>query len=140
VRTPTGRRIRRYGSALRPRCLRHLRNLNADSYAANVKSATCFTSLYKRLRIYYQLYKRLIVYVTERISTECIALHASTTQNLRTTAQKYDTDSHILIIDNGCSASITNDLTDFIFPPFKVKASIQGYSGSTNATHIGTVC
>jgi hypothetical protein len=45
-----------------------------------------------------------------------------------------------LIIDNGCSTSITNELADFIFPPFKVNASIQGYSGSTTATHIGTVC
>jgi hypothetical protein len=50
-----------------------------------------------------------------------------------------DSDSHTLIIDNGCSASITNSMEDFISPPWRVRANIGGYSGSTSATHVGRV-
>jgi hypothetical protein len=50
-----------------------------------------------------------------------------------------DTDSHTLIIDNGCSASITNSMEDFVSLPWWVRANIEGYSGSTSATHVGTV-
>jgi hypothetical protein len=51
-----------------------------------------------------------------------------------------DSDSHTLILDNGCSASITNCMDDFVSPPWRVRANIEGYSGSTSATHVGTVC
>jgi hypothetical protein len=50
-----------------------------------------------------------------------------------------DTDSHTLIVDNGCSSSITNCIDDYISPPWRVRANIEGYSGSTSATYVGTV-
>jgi hypothetical protein len=50
-----------------------------------------------------------------------------------------DTDSHTLIVDNGCSASITNCIDNYVSPPWRVRANIEGYSGSTSATHVGTV-
>jgi hypothetical protein len=52
---------------------------------------------------------------------------------------RLDTDSHTLIIDNGCSSSITNCIDDYVSPPWRVRANIEGYSGSTSATHVGTV-
>jgi hypothetical protein len=52
---------------------------------------------------------------------------------------RLDTDSHILIIDNGCSSSITNCIDDYVSPPWRARANIEGYSGSTSATHVGTV-
>ncbi len=142
VRTPTGRRIHRYGGPLRARCLRRLRNTKLLASRTETVGTTgiCLSNVREKLRNLCQHYVRLATYAFTRVSTRCIALHASTVSNLRTPDHRYDTDSRTLIIDNGCSASITNDLADFIFPPFKVKASIQGYSGSTNATHIGTVC
>jgi hypothetical protein len=55
-------------------------------------------------------------------------------------SQKCYTDSHILIIDNGCSSSITNTTVDFISQPRMMNVSIEGYNGCTSATNVGTVC
>jgi hypothetical protein len=138
VRTRTGRCIHWYGGTLRARCLQRLRNTKLLASRAETvgTTGTCLSNVRGKLRNLCQHYVRLATYAFTRVSTRCIALHASTVSNLRASDHRYDTDSRTLIIDNGCSASITNDLTDFIFPPFKVKASIQGYSGSTNATHL----
>ncbi len=50
-----------------------------------------------------------------------------------------DTDSSLLLIDSGCSQSITNDLADFIDTPCPTSILIEEYTGSTMATKIGTV-
>ena len=60
-----------------------------------------------------------------------IRIHAfnSPTQHIPTyLPAQLHSDSHTLIIDNGCSS-----------PPWRVRANIEGYSGSTSATHVGTV-
>jgi len=51
----------------------------------------------------------------------------------------FDTDSFPILVDNCCSASITNDLQDFIAPPRTTSTTIEGYSGKSTATKIGTV-
>jgi hypothetical protein len=127
VRTPTGRRIHRYGGTLRTHCLRRLRTNSAELRTVNVGSAAHFSSpcnLCSKLYSLYHLCATLVIWVSSGIYTECVALHTSTVKGLRPVTQRYDTDSRTLIIDNGCSASITNDWKDFIYPPFKVNASI----------------
>jgi hypothetical protein len=52
----------------------------------------------------------------------------------------YDSDSKVILVDNCCSTSITNDLRDFITPPRPARAKVEGYNGSTTATMVGTVC
>jgi len=51
----------------------------------------------------------------------------------------YNLDSKVILVDNCCSASTTNDLKDFISAPKPVQAKVEGYSWSTTATHVGTV-
>ena len=51
----------------------------------------------------------------------------------------YDSDSKVILIDNCCSTSITNDLRDFIAPPRPARAKVEGYNGTTTATMVGTV-
>jgi hypothetical protein len=71
-----------------------------------------------------------------------IPLHTLNTTTSHTPVSppiRLDTDSHTLIIDNGCSSSITNCIDDYVSPPWRVRANIEGYSGSTSATHVGTV-
>jgi hypothetical protein len=51
----------------------------------------------------------------------------------------FDTDSNDILIDNCCSHTLTNNLTDFVSPPVKSEVKIRGYNGSTNSTILGTV-
>jgi hypothetical protein len=52
----------------------------------------------------------------------------------------FDSDSKVILVDNCCSTSITNDLHDFIAPPRPARAKVEGYNGTTTATMVGTVC
>jgi hypothetical protein len=51
----------------------------------------------------------------------------------------YDSDSKVILVDNCCRTSITNDLRDFIAPPRPARAKVEGYNGTTMATMVGTV-
>jgi hypothetical protein len=51
----------------------------------------------------------------------------------------FDSDSYVILIDNCCSHTLTNDLKEYIEPPIKSKVKISGYNGSTNSTTVGTV-
>ena len=53
--------------------------------------------------------------------------------------RQFDSDSRTLIIDDGASACITNDIGDFIEPPTKVNRKVRGIKGHTKATHRGTI-
>ena len=57
----------------------------------------------------------------------------------RTRAKQLDSDSHILMLDDGASACITNCKEDFIEPPKKVNRKVKGIKGHANATHRGTI-
>jgi hypothetical protein len=51
----------------------------------------------------------------------------------------YDSDSYILLVDNCCSTSITNNIKDYIYPPRTVHANVEGFNGVMTATKVGTV-
>ena len=51
----------------------------------------------------------------------------------------FDTDSFNLVVDNCASASITNDLRDYISPPSKSRTRIVGVTGVSSSTMVGTV-
>jgi len=51
----------------------------------------------------------------------------------------FDTDSFTLTVDNCASASITNNIKDFIEPPKASRTKILGISGVSAATLVGTV-
>jgi hypothetical protein len=57
----------------------------------------------------------------------------------RPKALSFDTDSFELLVDNGASRSITNNKSDFIDTPRLVPTKIEGYSGVSKASFIGTV-
>jgi len=40
-------------------------------------------------------------------------------------------------VDNCCTASITNDINDFVVPPRCTRTTVEGYNGT--ATAIGTI-
>ncbi len=51
----------------------------------------------------------------------------------------FDPDSYQIMVDNGASYSISNNIDDFIEPPTKIGQKIQGFSGSLTTSLIGTV-
>ena len=53
--------------------------------------------------------------------------------------RQFDSDSRVHMLDDGASACITNDKSDFIEPPTKVNRKVRGIKGHANATHRGTI-
>ena len=51
----------------------------------------------------------------------------------------FDSDSYPIMVDNGASYSITNDLKDFIEPPIQKGIKINGFNGSKTPARTGTV-
>ena len=51
----------------------------------------------------------------------------------------FDSDSQPLMFDDGASASITNDLWDFVTRPTAITHKVQGIAGSAKETYHGTV-
>ena len=51
----------------------------------------------------------------------------------------FDSDSQVLMLDDGASACITNDRRDFIEPPKRVDRKVKGIKGHAKATHRGTL-
>ena len=54
-------------------------------------------------------------------------------------AKQFDSDSYVLMLDDGASACITNCKEDFIEPPKRVDRKVKGIKGHANATHRGTL-
>jgi hypothetical protein len=51
----------------------------------------------------------------------------------------YDSDAKVILVDNCCTASITNDINDFVTTPKPMRTNVEGYNGMTTATKIGTI-
>ena len=51
----------------------------------------------------------------------------------------FDSDSVLIMFDDGGSASITNDCNDIIQKPRGIKCKVKGIAGSDQATLCGTV-
>ena len=69
--------------------------------------------------------------------TCCMGASKSATKKARIIS--FDTDSFDILVDNGASRSITNNRKDFIDTPRLVRTVIEGYSGTSEASLIGTV-
>jgi len=70
-------------------------------------------------------------------SNNIIEVKAST--NKGTKRLHFDSDSYDILVDNCCSQSITNCITDYITPPKTSGMKIKGFDGSTTTTKVGTV-
>lgn len=70
------------------------------------------------------------------INTPCQVFQAA---KGKTTSSSFDTDSFTILVDNCATRSITNDASDFIDPPVKVKGKLKGISGSMPVLFKGTV-
>lgn len=66
---------------------------------------------------------------------------SSTDKNLTNMTNHLSFDNDVKVITNGncCTASITNDIKDFVTPPMPVRAQVDVISGGCLAAHIGTV-
>ena len=51
----------------------------------------------------------------------------------------FDSDLQVLMLDDGASACITNNINDFTEPPKRVDRKVKGIKGHAQATHRGTV-
>ena len=51
----------------------------------------------------------------------------------------FDSDAQVLMLDDGASACITNDKSDFIEPPKWADRKVKGIKGHAHATHKGTI-
>ena len=51
----------------------------------------------------------------------------------------FDSDAQTLMLDDGASASFTNDVNDFIEPPKRVNKNVKGIKGHAQAAHWGTL-
>ncbi len=73
---------------------------------------------------------------------EVVSAYNATSKTKRQQSTNYilfDSDSFPIMVDNGASYSISNDLRDFVAPPTKLGPKIQGFVGSSTASLIGTV-
>ena len=77
--------------------------------------------------------KRKLVY-------PCMTGMPSTWDNcLVSTRGTFDSDAQDLMLDDGASACITNDKSDFIEPPKRADRKVKGIKGHAHATHKGTI-
>ena len=53
--------------------------------------------------------------------------------------RQFDSDSRVLMLDDGASVCITNDKGDFIELPTKVNHKVRGIKGHPKATYRGTI-
>ena len=51
----------------------------------------------------------------------------------------FDSDAQTLMLDDGASACIMNDINDFIQPPKRADKMVKGIKGYSQATHRGTL-
>jgi len=69
-----------------------------------------------------------------------LAYEATLTQNKHCKENvAFDSDSYQIMVDNGASYSITNDLKDFVEPPVQKGVKINGYDGSKPSARTETV-
>ena len=54
-------------------------------------------------------------------------------------SRSFDSDSQMLMLDDGASACITNNINDFTESPKRVDRKVKGIKGHAQATHRGTV-
>ena len=75
------------------------------------------------------------------LTSSCLNLFCYTTAHTITdnNANGFDSDSFIILIDNCCSACVTNELTDFEGVPTKVNSKVKGIGGAIYFTHKGTI-
>ena len=69
----------------------------------------------------------------------CCRIAFATALAYHKNAITFDSDSYPILIDNCCSACMTNSLDDFTDIPKEVQASIKGVGGPVSVTHQGTV-
>jgi hypothetical protein len=81
----------------------------------------------------------LLANLIEALKATVIIEAKSATKKERKVRMEFDTDSFDILIDNYCSHTLTNDITDYIEPPVKSSVRVRGYNGSTNSTKVGTV-
>ena len=67
-----------------------------------------------------------------------LSAFASTSPKLSTDI-RFDSDSYPVLIDNCCTACITNCLSDFCDTPRSMKSSISGIGAPIGITHQGTI-
>jgi hypothetical protein len=121
--THTHRPHLRYTQAMcRAACLRAARSTRAREQYANYKYG-------------YSPNTRVYAYTTTGTSTQPPALKKTYDSSTYT----YDSDSYVLLVDNCCSTSITNNIKDYIYPPRTIRANVEGFNGVTTATKVGTV-
>ena len=51
----------------------------------------------------------------------------------------FDSDSYDILVDGGATASITNNIHDFVIPPQKTSIRIKGFNGTSSTARVGTV-
>jgi hypothetical protein len=51
----------------------------------------------------------------------------------------FDSDSYDILVDGGATASITNNLNDFVKPPQKTDIRIKSFNGTSSNARVGTV-
>jgi hypothetical protein len=51
----------------------------------------------------------------------------------------FDSDSYAILVDGGATASITNNLNDFVKPPQKTSIRIKGFNGTSSNARVGTI-
>ena len=61
------------------------------------------------------------------------AISYATAKHTLSAGDPFDSDSYLILIDNCCSACITNEIKDFNCKPVKVNANINGVGGGNQA-------
>jgi hypothetical protein len=81
----------------------------------------------------------LMAYSVVTMGVACAQAHCDNAAPTSAHRAVFDSDSYDILVDGGTTASITNNLNDFVKPPQKTSIRIKGFNGTSSNARVGTV-
>jgi hypothetical protein len=81
----------------------------------------------------------LMAYSAVTMGVACAQAHCDNAAPTSAHPAVFDSDSYDILVDGGATASITNNLNDFVKSPQKTSIRIKGFNGTSSNARVGTV-
>jgi hypothetical protein len=80
-----------------------------------------------------------MAYSAVTIAVACAQAHCDDDAPASAHHAVFDSDSYAILVDDGATVSITNNLNNFVTPPQKSNIRIKGFNGTSSNAKVGTV-